>query len=645
MRNDTTTRLRGAVLAGLAVSVGAVAHVLLQAGMMRSWPGWNLSAFRNYFASDQMAYLSIVRSVAEGESAFVEPFTLTGSIYYPRGYYVVIGTLARLTSTHPATMWTLCGLAAQVLLVVAIGVTCVLLTRRWWTGVLGFLPFLIGTGGWLLDQPTWMRQLDSHAVLWGPFAVLYTLNGESVALALGGVAMLALLLVGARRLPQRLEWPVAIAACLLVGSLANIQTYSFLVSAYVVVACAAVVGLVRARSWVAAGITVALFAVVAFAGPVVAEDASPLAVLVLGLAPALPGLVLLLRATGARLWWCAVAVAVGAAPQVLATVGGLLRKDDFLVYREASTKNLGVPVESGLSSGVWIVPALLLVAWIGFRRRHLLWSALPLGLVTVWAWLSVNDRWGANQEPYRFWLDTYLVVTALTVPLLAWATSAALSRRVPAVEQAAPGAAPDEQDGDAPHDDGRPEGDLEVGADPADGADRRAGVRDEEPVGAGPNRVLVAVALVLAVVVAGISVRDFVLFRRDVTALGYIPLVTPRYEAVTALAERTDGALVLPDSCLDPILVKLAWGGPVAFFNLGLAWPDQVEDIAELLAQRGAGAVDPARAESAGVRWLIADASCALEIADDGNAQLVATQEFTDAAGTVGTVELWEVTG
>ncbi|MBB2922880.1 hypothetical protein [Cellulomonas cellasea] len=621
-----------------------MAHVLLQAGMMRGWPGWNLSAFRNYFASDQMAYLSIARSVAEGESAFVEPFTLTGSIYYPRGYYVVIGTLARLTSTHPATMWTLCGLAAQVALVVAIGVTCVLLTRRWWTGVLGFLPFLLGTGGWLLDQPTWMRQLDSHAVLWGPFAVLYTLNGESVALALGGVAMLALLLVGARRLPRRLEWPVAIAACLLVGSLANIQTYSFLVSAYVVVACAAVVGLVRARSWVAAGITVALFAVVTLAGPVVADGASPLAVLVLGLAPALPGLLLLLRATGARLWWCAVAVAVGAAPQVLATVGGLLRKDDFLVYREASTKDLGVPLESGLSSGVWILPALLLVAWIGFRRRHLLWTALPLGLVTVWAWLSVNDRWGANQEPYRFWLDTYLVVTALTVPLLAWATSAALSRRVP---DAQPSPAPGEADDDAARGDGLPPDGpgTETGVDAADGAGRRAGARAEVPVGAGPNRALVAVALVLAVVVAGISVRDFVLFRRDVTALGYIPLVTPRYEAVTALAERTDGALVLPDSCLDPILVKLAWGGPVAFFNMGLAWPDEVKDIAELLAQRGAGTVDPARAESAGVRWLIADASCALEIADDDNARLVATQEFTDPAGTVGTVELWEVTG
>lgn len=615
-----TRRSTSRLLAAGAIAAAMVLHLLLQASMMRGWAGWNLSAFRNYFASDQLAYLAIATDVAHGESAFVEPYTLTGSNYYPRGYYIVLGTLARLTSTHPATMWTVVGLTAQVMLVAMIGLTCVLLTRRWWSGLLGFAPFLVGTGSWII-RDTWMTTLDSHAVLWGPFGVFFTLNGESVSLCLGAAAALGLLLVGAGRVSRRWTWPVVLLASLVVGLLANIQTYSFLISVFLVAGGAAAVGLSRTRSWLPYGMTAIGVVVVFLLGPPLADAVSPLAVLVVGLLPALPGLVLLLREVGFRLLWCAVAVAVGASPQVLATVLGLAGGDEFLTYREASSKNLGVPLLHGVFAGMWIIPALAFVVWVGFRHRERMMRAVPPGLVATWAFLAANDHWGANQEPYRFWLDCYAVITILTVPLVAWAAVVALARR---------GAAPVPARSTEPG---------PVGGYPELAAVTTAGA---EPPPAGRTRAVTAGALVLAVAFAAVSAVDWPLFRRGVTEWAYIALSTPRLEAAADLAAQTDGGIVLTDACVDPLTFKIAWGGPVAFFNRGLAWPDHVEAVDALVAARGEGLVDVEAAQRADVRWLLADPACAVDAT--AGLTLVETRDWSDAVSS-GSLELWRIGG
>jgi hypothetical protein len=592
-----------ATLAGFSV-LGAVGiHLVGQAGMMLRWPGWHPSMFRNYYWSDQLAYLSIATNAAHGDLSAVEPLTLTGSNYYPRAHYLLIGVLARLTSTSAATMWTVLGLLAQCLLVAAVGAACVLLTRRWWAGFFGFVPFVLGTFSWFVSK-SWMTTMDSHAVLWGPFGVLYTLNGESVALCLAGVALLGLVVVGASRVPARAVWPVALAACFVVGFLANIQTYSFLVSTFLLAGGAAAVGLTRAPSRRGMASTLGLLAVVVVAGPVVREQVGPLAALALGLLPAVPGLLTLARSTSWRVAWGAVAVGLGASPQIGATLLGLANNDPFLTYRESSSQGLGVPWATGLVAAGAVLPAIAFVIVVGWRTRRTLWIALPSAGAVVWALLALNDHWGANQEPYRFWLDTYVLVATVLVPLVAWVAVDTWTRR-----------------------------------------QSPAGPVDVDPRGLGRTGRLVAVAaLVVVVAFAGASSIDWLHFRRDVSSAGYLKLSTPRYVEAADIASAAGDGLVLTDLCLDPLFFKVNWGGAVAGFNRGLAWPDHVEALDAVLHARATGLVDEAAARTANVRWLITSTACAPAIVVPAGAERVASGEYgADGADPAGTVALWRL--
>ena len=79
-------------------------------------PGFSLHQFKAYFANDQQSYLTIAVDFANGDFRSVEPYTQTGSIYYPRAYYQAIGLLARLTHSDPVVWWWIGSLGSQALL-------------------------------------------------------------------------------------------------------------------------------------------------------------------------------------------------------------------------------------------------------------------------------------------------------------------------------------------------------------------------------------------------------------------------------------------------------------------------------------------------------------------------------------------------
>lgn len=617
------SRRKHVVVSALSVVGAVAAHLWLQAGMMTQWEAWRPNSFRNYFAFDQLAYLGIVTDVSLGESWQVEPYTLTGANHYPRAWYVLLGTVSRLTGASPASLWTFGGLAVQALLVAAVGTACILLSRRAWTGLLGFVPVLIGTGAWLTSGgETWMTMLDSHAVLWGPFAVLFTLNGETVALSLGGTALLAVLVTAAGRVPRRAAWPVVVSASLVVGALANIQTYSFLTSTFLLAAATAAVAIVRERAWRALALSAGLVVVPLVAGPAVADAVSPLATLALGLLPTLPGLWVVARLTRWRVLWSAGAVALGALPQVASTVLGLAGGDPFLVYREASSKDLGVPLGQGLTGAVAMLALMTLVVVAGVVRRRTLWVAVPSAFALTGLLLATNDRWGANQEPYRFWLDTFVLSAIVLVPLVTWVASDALRR---SATEAGPA--------------DRPVG-VGDGADRADAAD---GAADDhaprlEEWTRRSRRVLVG-GLAASVVVTALWSWDFVPFRSSVTSMGVIPLYGQQYVAQRELADRTDGSLVLPDACIDPAIFKATWGGPVAFYHLGLAWPTHRDALDEVIDGRSDGWLDPEDARDADVGWILRDPGCLVDVTDDLDATLVGTYPVEGG----GFRELWRI--
>jgi hypothetical protein len=429
-----------------------------------------------------------------------------------------------------------------------------------------------------------------------------------VALSLGGTALLAVLVAAAGRVPPRAVWPVVVVASLVIGLLANIQTYAFLTASFLLAGTAAAAALVRQRSW--RGLVVSAVALVAvlLVGPWSADAVSPLATLALGLLPTVPGLWILARATRWRVLWCVAAAGLGALPQVASTVLGLAGDDPFLVYREASSKNLGVPVGQGLTSAVAMLALMALVLVAGLIRRRTLWVAVPGAFALVWVLLATNDRWGANQEPYRFWLDTLVLAAVVMIPLVVWVASEAFRRAA-----AVPGPA------DRP-------ADAEVAAPQLQEWSAR-------------GRRVFAGGLVVSILVAGLWSYDFVPFRTSVTSMGYIPLYGQQYVAQRELAKQTDGSLVLPDACIDPVIFKATWGGPVAFYHLGLAWPTHRADLDDVITGRSSGVLDPEAARRADVGWIVRDPACPVNVTDDVDATLVATYPVEGG----GSRELWRI--
>ncbi len=576
----------------LAAVAAAVLHLVLHLGAFVTQKGWNLSSFRDYYYYDQLSYLAIARNWSLGERADVEPFTRTGNSPYPDLYYRVLGWLSDVTGLDPVAMWTILGSVLQAVLVIAVGMTTVAVTRRWWTAFLAALPILVGTFA-SLTQGDWKTTLDSHAVLWGPFGVLFTNNGESAALCLAGIALLLLLLVAVGRpASSRARLVLVLVAALLVGVTGQMQTYTFLSTVFVIAYAAAAYGVAASgRPVVWAAVSALGVALVWLAGPFVG-DASPLAALALGVLPTVPGLVLLAHRLG---WWRVllpwVLAGAAAAPQLLETVLGVASGDPFLVYREGSSSNLGVPALVGIRSGTAVFVAVALVVGLGVARGSVVRAALPVGMLLAWAMGATNDRWGANQEPYRFWLDTMVLLCVALTPLVVESVLAA--------------------------------------------------VRYARRSGPARGRLLAGGAAVVTVGALGVSMLDFVAFRDDVADRRPLNFYDDRSAALARTAEASSGGIVLADPCVDPLTLKIVWGGPVAFYNLGLAWPEHEEEFRSVLAARTEGVLDIDAAAAAGITGVVVDPSCeaawTTDLAEQGARETA--QETADGR----TYVLWEL--
>ena len=132
----------------------------------------------------------------------------------------------------------------------------------------------------------------------------------------------------------------------------------------------------------------------------------PLVLLVLAMAPALPGLFLLWRQVGRVVLFAVLGYGLAAAPQVVLTLAGILGGDAFLSFRTGSANDLSVrPVDGLVAASPVLLPVLLVLA-AGIRYREPLWVAVSGGGAAAWFVAATNDVWGANQEPYRMYLNS-----------------------------------------------------------------------------------------------------------------------------------------------------------------------------------------------------------------------------------------------
>ncbi len=617
----------------LAVLVAMATHLGAQVSMLVTQPGWSVDRFRDYFPLDQLAYMSMVKNASQGELANVEPFTETGVNQYPHLYYTVLGLISRAFGLHPVAAWQIVGVLVQLLLVAVLGAVLIRVSGRWWSALLAPLPFVLGTYSWLRGDG-WFTPLESHAVVWGPFGVLFTLNGESVSLCLASVALLGLIVVWFRPASPRTRVLVTAGASLLIGVLANVQTYSFLAAVYVVVYVLAVWAILRRRSVVLAVVTAVLVPVTFLLGPGIAASAGQLPTLVFGMLPAVPGLLAVTFSTRGRVLGYVALAVLGASPQVVLTVVGVVTGDPFLSYRTASNRDLGVEPLVGWTSALPLLLPLAVLLWAALRARRAPVVAYVLGMSAAWLVLASNDLWGANAEPYRLWINLFFYVGVTILPVGALV----LRSPVPAPGHAVPGTAG-----------GTPDADDAADAD-ANGVDADADADAAEAEDAAPRRrrsIPIAVATVVAVVVALGSTVDWVRFSGDSAFHQVLAFDTPRDDALTeVVAERPDPELLLGmDPCIDAQQLKILTGAPLAHYHVGMAWPTAYQPLARYMESRIAGALDADALAEADGGYVLTDSACGADWPTRYADLLVpvAQEGYETADGKDATVALWAI--
>jgi hypothetical protein len=301
---------------------------------------------------------------------------------------------------------------------------------------------------------------------------------------------------------------------------------------------------------------------------------------VVGLLPTVPGLLATIgRTRGLALLPMGAALAA-TLPQIVTTVVASAAGDPFLSYRVASSKDLGVDLPLGPLAGAALIVPLVVILVAGIRARRTIWTAYAGGAMPAWAITSTNDLWRANQEPYRLWIDGFLLIAVTIVPvLLDVAVRTLRGRSAGADADAHP--AGGEVDSPAP-------------------APRR-------------TRTLVAACTVLVVAIGATSALDWGRFFSAGRELPQITFAEPLDRAIADVtAGATDGSIVA-GACLDPQIVKIDSGRSVAHYNLGMAWPADRDAVDVARSALAAGRVDAEATERAGIRWYLALSDCAAD--------------------------------
>ena len=555
-----------------------------------SMPSGNwLTAFRGYFNYDQLSYAAIASDSAAGVSGLPEPFTETGHSYYPSLWYRILGWLAELTHASVPTIWTVAGWLSVAVCVAVIGLVGLRISRQAWAPALVGPAMCLGTLSVVLHGD-WFTTLESHAKIWGPYGALYVLNAEVAGFACVGAAM-SLLLWAALSRPMTAIMRVTLLtiAAALIGVTANIQTYAFFVGIGIAFSWAAAVGLLRSRSRGLLIATAVLIVVTLGGGRLIASHIGALPVFGLLIACTVPGAGWLawkyLKLVALPL---AVMVAT-AAPQAVIVLHGYLDIDPFLTYRQDQSADLGISWWVALLASLPILSVWLFNVVIQRRTSSPAVAGALAGMAFSDLMLTFNGVWGFSQEPYRLWIDSVAISALLLAPITAWSVAQA---------------------------------------------------RKESPAKRGSALRIITVAMLILV---AMSLLDFGAFRAYVATSGMTRFDTARADAIRSVTATTNGLLAY-GPCVDPQELKIISRKPVAYYNLGIAWPDNKSAIDSVVDAYRAGAFLPDSLRNAHVAYLLTDSGCSFSWPVDGDGRFfkASSVDYADDAGS-GTITLWRV--
>ena len=571
-----TTLARGLAVGGSFLTAQALSLWALLGPVSNA--DWT-KGFRAYFSNDQLSYAAIAVNSSQSIGSSAEPLTGTGVSFYPSGWYHFLGLVNNVTGVPVNLLWQVLGLATIGIAIAILGLIAHTLSRRWWAPILPGLALFTGTLSTFIHD-YWYTSLSAHAVIWGPFGTLFTLNSEAIAL-MGGTVALALILWHLLA-PSRSNTRIFIAAAL-IGLLANLHTYAFFTTASFAAAFITITALITAKSRRRTVLVIAATGLVLVFSNPIAALIGPLPLFALLLLVAAIAAYPFIKSNLYTTFSLIALAGIAASPQVIRTLLGIASQDEFLAYRQGSSLDLGVPL---IAAAVAAIPLILFAIYILFvsrvmpgRSQEVIYSffaATAIGAVIM----STNDLWGFNQEPYRFWLQYSIITGFLISILLAYALSFQQKRTGLAV-------------------------------------------------------------LVVAVLLWLISLADFAGFFSYAREQGVLPTQDSRALAIQELTKEIPSGsreLILSSRCTDPQLLKLITSRPVAFFNYGLAWPDNREEVRDLNERLTGNTLIGLQAAQVG--YVITDSNCDSDWAyTEAGINMISITPYDSGALT-----LWRVT-
>ena len=505
------------------------------------------SGYRNYYPSDMLSYAAISVNFAQGDVGLDEPYTQTGSLYYPSAWYVAIGIASRLTGLAVPAVWQLSAIALVCVTVLITGLISYRISGQAWAPLIPAVLLFSGTLS-TLQGHGWFTIFESHAVIWGPYASLWALNAEVAGLCCVALA-LSLTALYTSGSSQRWYW-LALGAGLL-GLTANFHTYAFITGSVIAIWWVALEGFGRKPRRALLAVSLALLMIALVSGPFIAQSLSPLVCLLILLLPPLPGVLMAWRRRP-RLGLAILGpFLLLAMPQIVRTLIGVLQSDPFLVYRQSSSKDLGIPILGALIGD--LIPLLILVACLTVPLTPRSMWVRPLGYAfgISWVLMAFNDRWGFNQEPYRFNIQ-FIILAAFVLAIIA-----------PIALRAS----------------------------------------------WGTRKPLILALLVASVASYLLALGDIRGFRTTVADSGIIDMDSADVTSLRRLPiDRQTLALLGP--CLNPQIVKVATGARIPYYSMGIAWPADVERIDLLRSMSQAEKPSAEVLRELDVEQLITDERC-----------------------------------
>lgn len=562
-RSPRWTRLplvpvRNARIAALAAFIaGSAAALWVLWGPMLSHAGQGGSVrlcLKNFYVPDQYSVMSIGRLVQDGLSPYQEPYSATGDSVYPSEYYRVLGLTARATDTSVVWAWNVVGLCvslALLALAVAWARRMAPGTRAW---VLAPVPFLVGTLYWW-GSGEWLYS-SGQAVLWPAVASLYSPGAEGPAVLMAGASLLLLALALAHA-GRRAAALAAAAGALGGASLqlhANVAVLVVTATALALVADAMLTTRSRRRRAIAGGLGAALV-LVALVTPGTGV-AVRLVLLLIAIAAVALSDADWRRARGLTTAAWAGAAIVASLPLSARLADQTLSGEGYFYDRQSSVSGADVDLSLiavlGLLAPVWVLAAAVgRHLWRNRAATPPGWLPVLAGLTSATLLLTMAGRLGTEGlEWHRFLVyGSFLTVTA-AVPGL-WLMLASS----------------------------------------ADRGTRVAGA--------------VSAALLAATLPATIAFAD--------DQRGVITCTPPQEaEAFAEIGRLSGGRLLLMDRCFAPGPLRVHSGARVAYFNAGIAPPEDQAATerahAEIVAGRLPGATTLARM---GVSGFLTNTQCA----------------------------------